>query len=190
MPPEKNKEDLDTENTKENTIYNSKNGMLTRIWGPPLWHYLHTMSFNYPINPTIEDKQHYSDFILNLQYVLPCGKCRENLKKNFRKLPLQKKHMESRESFSRYVYQLHETVNTMLNKKSGLTYDTVRDSYESFRANCSNKKETKIKETGCIEPIYRIKSRCMMTIVPDTSKIKKQQSLKINKKCKCLENKI
>ena len=57
--------------------------MLTTVWGPGMWHYLHTMSFNYPVSPTKEDKKHYFDFIINLQYVLPCGKCRKNLKKNF-----------------------------------------------------------------------------------------------------------
>ena len=32
--------------------YNSGDGMLTSIWGPSLWHYLHVISFNYPTNPT------------------------------------------------------------------------------------------------------------------------------------------
>ena len=27
--------------------YLSGDGMLTSVWGPSLWHYLHTMSFNY-----------------------------------------------------------------------------------------------------------------------------------------------
>ena len=31
--------------------YNAGDGMLTTVWGPPMWHYLHTMSFNYPVNP-------------------------------------------------------------------------------------------------------------------------------------------
>ena len=30
--------------TKKN--YASGDGMLTSVWGPSLWHYLHTMSFN------------------------------------------------------------------------------------------------------------------------------------------------
>ena len=30
--------------------YNSGDGMLTSVWGPGMWHYLHTMSFNYPTN--------------------------------------------------------------------------------------------------------------------------------------------
>ena len=32
--------------------FNSPDGMLTSVWGPSLWHSLHTISFNYPNNPT------------------------------------------------------------------------------------------------------------------------------------------
>ena len=32
--------------------YQSKDGMLTAVWGPGLWHSLHAISFNYPNNPT------------------------------------------------------------------------------------------------------------------------------------------
>ena len=60
--------------------YNSNDGMLTTVWGPSAWHFLHTMSFNYPVCPKETDKIHYREFILNLKNVLPCGKCRKNLK--------------------------------------------------------------------------------------------------------------
>lgn len=59
----------------------SSDGMLTTVWGPSIWHYLHIMSFNYPVQPTDDDKKHYYDFMINLQNVLPCKYCRENLKK-------------------------------------------------------------------------------------------------------------
>ena len=39
--------------------FGSGDGMLTYVWGPALWHYLHTMSFNYPINPTMAEKKNY-----------------------------------------------------------------------------------------------------------------------------------
>lgn len=29
--------------------YESGDGMITAVWGPPLWHVLHTISFNYPV---------------------------------------------------------------------------------------------------------------------------------------------
>lgn len=160
--------------------YESNDGMLTTVWGPPMWHYLHTMSFNYPVHPTKKEKEHYRNFVLSLQHVLPCGKCRENLKNNFKKLPLKMKHMKSRFQFSKYVYDLHEIINQMLGKKSGLTYEKVRDRYEHFRSRCSQKKTRKTKEKGCTEPITGEKSKCILHIVP---KSKPGKSLQIDKLC-------
>ena len=164
--------------------YNSGDGMLTSVWGPGLWHYLHTMSFNYPNSPTKEDKHHYRDFVLSLRHVLPCGKCRENLKKNFKTLPLKMKHMKNRETFSKYVYDLHETINKMLGKNSGLTYEVVRERYEHFRSRCvdsNNKtKKNKNKETGCVNSLYGEKSKCILQIVPQETKC---DTLQIDDKC-------
>ena len=39
--------------------YNNANGMLTSVWGPSFWHVLHTISVNYPVKPSCDDKQHY-----------------------------------------------------------------------------------------------------------------------------------
>ena len=66
--------------------FNSGDGMLTSVWGPSMWHYLHIMSFNYPVKPTSEEKKHYRDFVLNMKHVLPCKYCRINLKTNFKQI--------------------------------------------------------------------------------------------------------
>lgn len=172
--------------------YQSSDGFLTTVWGPMMWSYLHTMSFNYPVNPTKEDKQHYKDFVINLQYVLPCKFCRINLTKNFKKIPLTMKDMKNRESFSRYIYNLHETVNKMLKKTSGLTYNEVRDRYENFRSRCTEEKiqlfdfkkvlktRKNQKEKGCTEPLYGKKSKCVIKIVPLEEK---QDTFQMDKKC-------
>ena len=52
--------------------YMSGDGMLTSVWGPAAWHLLHTISFNYPINPTEENKKQYKEFVESLANVLPC----------------------------------------------------------------------------------------------------------------------
>ena len=96
--------------------YYSGDGMLTTVWGPAMWHSLHTISFNYPVKPTRKEKKDYRRFILNLQNVLPCRYCRENLKRNFKAHPLRMCDMKDRDSFSRYIYKLHEVVNKMLGK--------------------------------------------------------------------------
>lgn len=155
--------------------YNSKDGMMTAIWGPSLWHALHSISFNYPVKPTIKDKKNYRNFILQLKYILPCGKCRENFRNNLKRLPLKIENMKSRATFSRYIYNLHEVINEMLNKKSNLTYNEVRDRYEFFRARCKDNKSLKnnvltMKEIGCTEPFKGKKSKCILRLVPEDKK--------------------
>jgi hypothetical protein len=180
--------------TKKRTFtkkdFNSGDGMVTKIWGPAQWHFLHTMSFNYPVNPTPKDKKHYRDYVLNLRYVLPCKYCRMNLTNNLKKNPLQMSHMASRDTFSRYIYELHETVNKMLNKKSHLSYCDVRERYEHFRSRCTDEKQTvfkfkttktrRKKEKGCTEPLYGKKSKCVINIVPQEDK---SATFNIDKKC-------
>ena len=170
--------------------YISGDGMQTNIWGPAAWHFIHTISFNYPVEPTQENKKHYREFVLNLKNVLPCKYCRINLANNFKKKPLQMCHMKSRETFSRYIYELHETVNKMLNKKSNLTYCDVRERYEHFRSRCSDEKPKvftfkksntrRKKEKGCTEPLYGKKAKCVINIVPQEDK---SATFKMDKKC-------
>jgi len=185
------------------TDYNSGDGMLVSVWGPSIWHALHTISFNYPIHPTAQEKQHYRDFILNLQYVLPCKYCRINLKTNFKHLPLTMAKMKNRETFSRYIYDLHELINKMLHKKSALTYCDVRERYEHFRSRCTEEKPKIFtfkqfdknslknsknrtmknrgnKEKGCTEPLYGKKSKCIIKIVPQDNN---EATFQMDKKC-------
>jgi hypothetical protein len=163
--------------------YQSNDGFLTKVWGPILWNFLHITSFNYPVKPTHCQKVEYRKFILNLKNVLPCGKCRENLKENFKKLPLTMAHMKNRDTFSRYIYDLHEVVNIMLCKTSGLTYEEVRERYEHFRSRCTTTSKTVKKRqshVGCAEPLYGKKSKCVIHFVPEE---KKCETLEIDEQC-------
>lgn len=169
--------------------FSAGDGFLTTVWGPALWHSLHTMSFNYPVKPTQNDKKHYRNFMLNLVHVLPCKYCRDNLKKNFKVFPLTMECMKNRNSFSRYVYRLHERINKNLGKDSGLTYCDVRERYEHFRARCTEEKPNifkfnktrKRKEKGCTEPLYGKKAKCIIKIVPNDEKCK---TFQMDEKCK------
>lgn len=67
----------------------------------------------------------------------------------------------------------------MLGKKSGLSYEDVAQRYENFRARCrpggaptephkpnaATKTLQKI-ENGCTQPVTGVKSRCVISIVP------------------------
>lgn len=169
--------------------FSSNNGFQVAVWGPSAWHLLHTKSFNYPVHPTEDQKQFYRTDVENMQNTLPCGTCRTNLIENMRKLPLLDKHLRSRAAFSKYVYDLHETVNEMLGKPSGLSYEQVRARYENFRARC-NKTQKKKKERkhqkhkehgGCTEPQYEgTGAKCLLRIVPDKSK---EKTFDLDKRC-------
>jgi len=175
--------------------FNSNNGMLTYIWGPSFWHILHTISFNYPTNPTIQDKRNYKNFFKCIQHVLPCSHCRKNVVKNMVTLPLTNNVFKNRNTLSLWVFKLHNKVNKMLGKKNKLTYKIVRNRYENFRSRCNSKKKyisngggniyTKKKENGCTEPVTGVKSKCILQIVPINSK---KKTFKISKNCLCKVN--
>jgi len=185
-----------TNRTFKKKDYLSGDGFVTTIWGPAAWHLIHTISFNYPINPTEEEKKNYRNFIISLKNVLPCKYCRINLKKNFQEMPLTMEHMKNRDTFSRYVYNLHELVNRMLGKKSNLSYCDVRERYEHFRSRCTEDKKPKLfkfnktmkrklktekgKEKGCTEPLYGKKSKCVIKIVPEE---RKEETFQVDEKC-------
>ena len=167
--------------------FNSNEGMLTSVWGPSMWHSLHTISFNYPVNPSKDDKKNYYNFFKSLQNILPCKYCRINYKKNIQKVPLNMRTMKNRYTVSKWLYDLHEEINTMLCKKSNLTYEKVQNRYENFRSRCLDKKEVpkkktqkRKKESGCVVPLYGKKSKCVISIVPKDTKCK---TFNIDKQC-------
>ena len=174
--------------------FKSGDGMLTSIWGPSLWHALHCISFNYPVKPTIQNKKNYKKFVTDLKFVLPCKYCRMNFRKNLKAFPLTNKDLKNRNNFSRWMYKMHEHINKMLGKKSGLKYCDVRERYEHFRARCTidldvgktkivritSKKKTRKKEKGCSKPLYGKSSKCIIKIVPKNKRVK---TFQIDKKC-------
>jgi hypothetical protein len=169
--------------------YNSPNGMQSSVFGPPIWHTLHITSFNYPVKPTVADKKNYTNYLMSFEFTLPCVYCRTNFKKNLCSAKFSPSVMNSRDSFSRFIYRFHNCVNEMLGKTVKISYDEVRDRYEHFRSRC-NEKETKAevlkqqqnakKEKGCNDSLYGSKSKCVIHIVPKNSKT---SSFKMNPKC-------
>ena len=149
--------------------YSSNNGMITSIWGPGMWHFLHTISFNYPNKPTKEDKAHYKQYIDSLQHVLPCKYCRENYGNNLKNAGYKAGVFKNRDTFSRFVYRLHNEVNKQLDKPTCLTYEEVRDRYENYRSRCLSADEIakmiqRKKERGCVHPIHGESRRAIIII--------------------------
>ena len=59
----------------------------------------------------------YMNFIHSLKFILPCKYCRINLKRNLKETGFSIKCMKNRETFSMFIFNLHNHINEMLGKK-------------------------------------------------------------------------
>ena len=155
------------------------NGMITNIWGPPLWHYLHTVSFNYPTKrPSSSHKKNHKQWLLSIGKTLPCKYCRQNFNKNIKNVRRAngsvwtlEDALKNRQTFTRWMYEFHKVVSSMLGKKTNITFDEVRNRYESFRSQCRKTPKKTDNENGCVYPSDYIYKKCVMTIVPRKKKV-------------------
>jgi len=153
---------------------NINNGLITKIWGPGLWIGLHSISFGYPIHPTIEQKRDYKNFFTSVGDVLPCKYCRVSYKKFISKgnTKLDDSVMENRYTLTRWLYLIHEAVNKKLGVNYGITYNDVVNRYETYRATCVPKDKLSNDQKGCIKPLndknqcYKISHYKECNIIP------------------------
>ena len=123
--------------------------MNQNIWGPHLWFSLHTISFNYPLKPTEEDKTNYFNFFSNLQEVIPCSVCKKNYKRHLKEHPI-KDFLDTKKSLVYWVIDMHNMVNAEIGKKI-LSYDIVLKKYEDVY-----KKKININDINNINDITHI----------------------------------
>lgn len=109
--------------------------MDTLFWGPGLWVALHSMTFDYPENPSLEDKQRYRAFFHTLKYVLPCGTCRAHYTEGIeKKMPIEPA-LKNRDTLSRWLVDFHNSVNQRLGKPI-VSYESVKEKYNMMRGQC------------------------------------------------------
>ena len=85
------------------------------VWGPSAWTFLHTITFNYPEDPTEDDKRKYYNFFMNLKDVLPCKKCQAHYKENIQKYDLSD-NLDSRQDLVQWLIYIHNEVNIKIEK--------------------------------------------------------------------------
>ena len=115
---------------------NANNGLITKIWGPPSWKFLHCVTYGYPVNPTAENKKSYKEYFILIGAILPCGACRTSYTHfiNNGDTELTDKVMENRESLTSWFYKIHQKVNNKLKMDYGATLVNVTAKYENYRA--------------------------------------------------------
>lgn len=107
------------------------------IWGPKLWFMLHTISFNYPDNPSFDDMKYHQDFFEILVHIIPCATCANHYSEYISKNPPK---LSSKKDLIKWTIDLHNNVNQRLGKKIYTYNEAVNLIANSFT---KEEKETK-----------------------------------------------
>ena len=119
----------------------SKMGGDIAEWGRAGWKFLHVCSFAYPTRPTPEHRAAAFSLVSSLRYMLPCGECRLHTGRylDSRRTgihSLDSPHLRSRESFARWLFDFHNSVNARLGYPVLVDYDSVRRVHSSPGGAC------------------------------------------------------
>jgi hypothetical protein len=114
--------------------------MDTRFWGPSGWALLHLIA----ADPTVATrKRAVARWFELLPFVLPCKYCRASLSDYYQLQPLTEEALATPETFSRWLYEIHNRVNNKLRGQGLLTmanpaWTTIRDRYAKQQAELCN----------------------------------------------------
>jgi len=136
-------------------------GLYTLIWGPSLWKSLHCITFNYPIEPSEEDKKNYKEFFISLSNVIPCGDCRINFKKHLFDDPetkLSDANLQNRETLTLWIYNIHKKVSERIGITYDMSFEKMKKKYESYIA--KNKLSSEERKNA-FKSYYDIEAPCL-----------------------------
>lgn len=138
------------------------NNLLTSMWGPLGWGFIHSVAMGYPDNvPNPETDivaQQYKKFFLSLGPVLPCVWCKQNYEKNISQLPIDG-YLGSRNDLMLWTYKLHNLVNdeTKVPANNRPSFSEVLKLYEKMNISTCNQPVGNQHGT-CHDPY--LKKRC------------------------------
>jgi hypothetical protein len=127
--------------------------MQTVQWGKAMWIPLHAITFNYPINPSIEDKNKYKNYFTLTGNILPCKYCRDSFITYSKYIPIDS-FLDSREGIVYWLYVIHNLVNQKLYKQLFPLCEVVVI-YEKMRAKCGKVKKNDVKYKSCAKKFYK-----------------------------------
>lgn len=139
--------------------------MDTKFWGPSGWKLLHYITESYPNKPTETQKANIQTFFNVLGEVLPCKYCRISFKEYIAKKPIEKA-INSKEKLCRWMYDIHNMVNSKLRKQGLLndkspSYKFVRSRYKEYLKDPGFKAGNEgINFISCIAFNYPMKQKC------------------------------
>ena len=152
--------------------------MITKVWGPPTWFFLHSMAMAYPKKININDPVHEEikkntfNFLNSLGDVLPCPICGNSYSKYILEPDFNiSKHLDSRENLVLFIYKIHNKVNEKLGvpECNIPSLEQVIHFYSKFIAGnpctATTVKEREIKKLeGCSDNDFK-QYKCIVNVV-------------------------
>ncbi len=90
-----------------------------KIWGPHFWYVMRCIASTYSENPTIDDITHTKNFYNELQYLLPCEKCRISFKQHYEKYPIDN-WLVNNTKLSEWVELIYMETTNGINKENAI----------------------------------------------------------------------
>ena len=114
---------------------------MSNLWGFEAWSFLHNITFNYPLNPNLQEKNNYYQFFKYIGNVLPCSDCQTHYNNIFKYINI-KLFLVDRYSLIWWLYVIHNLINKKL-KKQLYKFENLIERYHTFNKNnncssCSN----------------------------------------------------
>ena len=106
-------------------------GLDPKIWGPHYWFVLHTIALQYPLCPNDTSKKKYYDFIQNLPIFIPIADIGNAFSRLLDKYPVTP-YLDSRESFIKWMYFIHNQINISLNIPEKTLQETLHEYYKLY----------------------------------------------------------
>ena len=102
------------------------------IWGPHYWFFLHTISMTYPNRPNSVTKKKYYELIHNMPTFIPVEKMSSDFSKLLDLYPITP-YLDTRESVIRWIWFIHNKINSKLDKPQITLNDFYIKYYEEYK---------------------------------------------------------
>ena len=102
------------------------------IWGPHYWFFLHTISMTYPLRPNSGTKKKYYELITNMPTFIPVEQIANEFSKLLDLYPITP-YLDTRESFIRWTWFIHNKINQKLDKPQITLNDFYVKYYEAYK---------------------------------------------------------
>ena len=104
------------------------------VWGKHYWFFLHTVAYKYPEIPNAVTKRKYYDLINNFPLFIPDDEIGNRFASLLDKYPVTP-YLDTRESFIRWCWFIHNKINRILQKDELEFYESIERYFDNYNKN-------------------------------------------------------